>query len=81
MLYDVKQHKYRWSWQSISQRRKNKIQYIEYFKKSTLKKIATEENEMLNALEDELTHDEILLYRSLARALIEKARKYPLLQR
>eukprot|EP01122_Echinamoeba_exundans_P003714 TRINITY_DN1378_c0_g1_i1.p1 TRINITY_DN1378_c0_g1~~TRINITY_DN1378_c0_g1_i1.p1 ORF type:complete len:3355 (-),score=763.88 TRINITY_DN1378_c0_g1_i1:110-10174(-) len=75
---DVRQKNERWTWEWIHQRKVDRNQYLEVFKKKQLqgeKKLSTAEKDSLAELESRLSYDDIILYRKLANAAVQREKK------
>eukprot|EP01126_Amoeba_proteus_P024051 TRINITY_DN2416_c0_g2_i3.p1 TRINITY_DN2416_c0_g2~~TRINITY_DN2416_c0_g2_i3.p1 ORF type:complete len:1216 (-),score=264.47 TRINITY_DN2416_c0_g2_i3:36-3185(-) len=73
---DVSKKLNQWSWATIKSRRKNRIQYIDLYKKYKKKEyMDTEEEEDLSFLHRILPYEDIILYRKLANASIRREKK------
>jgi hypothetical protein len=74
---DVRKKVDSWSWSNIVQRKKDRATYTELFKKLKLgdKKLKTAEEEQLTVLEKVLEYDDIIVYRKLAYASIQRDKR------
>jgi vacuolar protein sorting-associated protein 13A/C len=75
---DVRQKNERWTWEWIHQRKVDRNRYLEVFKKKQLegeKKLSSAEKDSLAELEGRLSYDDIILYRKLANAAVQREKK------
>lgn len=73
VLSQIHERNRRWTWDYIKERRDDRIQYIDLFKKKKREKPLTpEEQSELDRLEQKLSYEDLRFWRSLARNRLQK---------
>ncbi|EJD47755.1 vacuolar protein sorting-associated protein vps13 [Auricularia subglabra TFB-10046 SS5] len=72
ILAEVHDKNRRWSWSYFAERRDERRNYVELFKKQTVSQLSADEATELAALERKLVYEDIRFYRSIARSQVSK---------
>ncbi|MCJ1313085.1 hypothetical protein MMC25_006762 [Agyrium rufum] len=73
VLDKIHERNQKWTWEYMRQRRDDRRQYIELFKKKKKgQTLAANETEALNKLEEKSTYEDLRFWRSLARSQLRK---------
>ncbi|KIM85199.1 hypothetical protein PILCRDRAFT_817197 [Piloderma croceum F 1598] len=72
ILEGVKDRRRKWTWEYFAERRDDRNQYIELFKKKLLSPLTGQDSKTLEDLEKKLAYEDIRFYRSIARSRARK---------
>ncbi|KAG6900136.1 hypothetical protein C0993_002481 [Termitomyces sp. T159_Od127] len=72
VLEGIRERNRKWTWSYFAERRDDRNQYIDLFKKKILNVLTKAEFHDLDALERKLSYEDIRFYRSLARSRLRK---------
>ncbi len=75
IVADIKRKRYRWSWEYLKSRKEARVEYVRLWRLHKFKKTKPEEEKRIEALEEKWDLEDIMLFRSLAEALVRRDKK------
>lgn len=72
VLSEIHEKHYKWSWDHFKTRRDQRLKYIECYVAEKMNKATSKQLEELKELEYDLSAEDILLYRSIAKSKLRR---------